>query len=610
MNNRRNGNVDSWMVFLTACFFLLSVRENTLAESVSSNSGILSSVPKHIALVTPPVFLSELAPWIRHRRSQGYAVYVLAHPQDVSQITAEKIRERIRRLATQVPISAVLLVGNASARPSENQTDIIPSPMLECRVIHHFGEETRLASDDWYGDFDGDGVPDAAVGRFPVARSDELESIVRKTIRYETETVPGPWCRRLQIVAGTGNFSPILDGVIESSVRHTLSETIPPSWQLSFLHADWKSSFCPSPLDFRDELIASFEAAPLFWAYFGHGRHRMLDPLSTPLGYAPTLSGEDFPRLRCRGTFPIAMLFCCYGGMLDRDTPSLAEEMILQNEGPVAVIAASRTTMPYGMSVFGVELFNGILDGQHAGAGTRLEIGSLILHAKRRMLLQTQESERIEKKPFEKRSKRVSVRAGLETMAKSFDPTASKLPIQLEEHAAMFHLFGDPLLGILLPGTIKMTCPERCKSGEVIRVEGSVDPKGSERAKNRSVGKTNDISVLHQTDFARETLLLELVPAMDQLVLRSPDRGTCRLDDESRRKNNEEYRHFNDRVMRKWEVPISNGRFSTDIVIPENLQGRYVLRASCFTTSCFYCGYSDLRIFGRRGEGKHLNSPQ
>jgi hypothetical protein len=50
------------------------------------------------------------------------------------------------------------------------------------------------------------------------------------------------------------------------------------------------------------------------------------------------------------------VLIACYTGAIDARDDSLAEELVLDEQGPIAAIAATRVTMPYGNTVLGCEL--------------------------------------------------------------------------------------------------------------------------------------------------------------------------------------------------------------------------------------------------------------
>jgi hypothetical protein len=59
-----------------------------------------------------------------------------------------------------------------------------------------------MSADSGYGDVDGDGVPEVAVGRIPVLTAGELEAYLEKVAAYEAGG--GAWTRRVQVVADDG----------------------------------------------------------------------------------------------------------------------------------------------------------------------------------------------------------------------------------------------------------------------------------------------------------------------------------------------------------------------------------------------------------------------
>ncbi|MDR0871450.1 MAG: C25 family cysteine peptidase [Planctomycetaceae bacterium] len=499
---------------------------------------------QNVAVIVPESLQNALMTWVKYRTAQGYTVHVIPSGKSFN------------RDSLPPNLSAVFLAGSSR---------LIPSPRFGSILIQHFSEENHFASDDWYADRNNDGVPDCPVGRFPVDTPEELSLLIQKTIRYETQIQPGPWCRRIQAVAGIGNFSPVIDNVIESAVRYILTQTVPNSWDIALLHAHWQSPFCPAPLDFQTELTATLNRGTLFWCYMGHGNHRQLDPLTIPDGRLPTIDAEHLPVLCCRDTMPIMLLLCCYGGTLDAATRSLAEEFVLQKEGPVAAVAASRTTMPYGMSIFGLELLHTLFEKQEQG----LTLGQLVWETKYKVLFPKKDGQALRRPTTEaevKKTNRRPVREMLDTLAKSFDPFPDKLAQQRAEQTAMFNLFGDPLLKLPIPKQIQLTAPARTKAGTTVSLTGTVPDGG--------------IKAVH----------IELVPAVGRISLQSPRRKEYRQDAETQKQDNEEYRRSNEQAVFSHEVPVSAGTFTAEIPVPENVFGDYVFRAFGSTEQNFAMG--------------------
>ncbi|MDR3234353.1 MAG: C25 family cysteine peptidase [Planctomycetaceae bacterium] len=532
----------------------------------------------HIAVVCAKPFHRSLASWIQYRSRQGYSVHVIVEPFSKATVTPQEIKKRIAEVHHKTPLSALLLVGRATAQT-------VPSPLLPCRIIQQFGEETELASDDWYADMNGDGLPDFAVGRFPVALAsgedtshDALDTLIQKTIRYES-LPPDVWCRQMQLVAGAGHFSPLLDSVIESSALYIFSETFPQCYDISLLHADWHSPFCPFPTGFPAELNRTLNAGTLFWVYLGHGTHREIEPLYLPQGCVPLPLLQDLlPQKQSAAESShsaVAFLFCCYGGSLDRSTASLAEELVLSG-GPVAAVAPSRTAMPYGMSVLAVEMLQTLK--QYQNEDKPLTLGKLMLESKYRMLRpvgnktadNNAESSTVKSGSLGGKRNR-SLRETLESFAKMFDPNPQQLPLQLAEHSAMFHLFGDPLLQLPIPKRLELRCPAKTRAGQTLHVTG-------------------------QTDIDCQNVVLELLPPLNQIILRSPQRQDFRNDKETQKRFNEEYVESNRRVIQRYRVSCEKGQFACDLPLPKGTAGNYVLRGFAKSAESFSVGNTELKI--------------
>jgi hypothetical protein len=76
----------------------------------------------------------------------------------------------------------VLLAGSGSFDPKNylgyGDSDLLPAKLVDTSYL-------ETASDDWYVDFNNDGVADIAVGRLPVRTADEAALVVSKLIAYE-----------------------------------------------------------------------------------------------------------------------------------------------------------------------------------------------------------------------------------------------------------------------------------------------------------------------------------------------------------------------------------------------------------------------------------------
>ena len=77
----------------------------------------------------------------------------------------------------------MLLVGDASFDPRNylglGDFDFVPTKLIDTVYL-------ETASDDWFVDFNNDGLPSIAMGRIPVRTPEEAALVVSKIIAYES----------------------------------------------------------------------------------------------------------------------------------------------------------------------------------------------------------------------------------------------------------------------------------------------------------------------------------------------------------------------------------------------------------------------------------------
>ncbi len=374
-------------------------------------------------VICPAEFRPALVTWEDYRRRQGHEILVIDPPNRPADIQAT-----IRRVALGGQLKYLVLIGDVPETQVDATQGLSPSAptnYVPAKINTRWGSEPMIASDIPYCDLDGDGVPDLAAGRVPADSIEELAVFVRKVIRYERQATPGPWERRLNVVAGGGGFGAVADAVIEAAGRHVIQQTVPPDYEVRHTPANpAHPNFSPGGA-IRGQIRAQFSAGSLAWIYLGHGLPCELDRVPTPVGPQPILSVADVHELRCGPQSALAVLIACYTGSIDAPRDCLAEELSLADQGPVAVIAATRVTMPYGNTVLGYELLRACFH-EHPAV-----LGDILRLAQRRTLGDATGD---------------ALRSSLDAIAQGISPPPLDLAAERSEHVLMYHLLGDPLL--------------------------------------------------------------------------------------------------------------------------------------------------------------------
>ena len=423
-------------------------------------------------VVCPNAFRAALAPWEEFRRGQGHELEIIDVPRDAAELKAA-----IRRVAAGGRMEYLVLVGDVpiDATPPESRALTIPTSYLTAKVNTRWGSEPTIATDAPFADVDGNGTPDLAVGRIPVDSAAQLAAVVRKIIRYETRTDKQPWDRRLSAVAGTGDFGGVADALIEATGQQIINQALPPGYLVALTRAKTGAAAlapiasivpaAPSPQK-HVPIGQQIDDGSLLWVYLGHGQPTELDYVAGPAGPQSILSVNDVPQLRGGARCPLAMLVACYTGACDASRDCLAEELLLAEEGPVSVVAATRVSMPYGNTIFGYEFLRASLVDRPATLGAAFRL------AQQRTLAAGDGD---------------AMRKSFDTMAISLSPMLERggqrwrpedLVTERKEHVAMYHLLGDPLLRWRRPGPIKLTAVSEVVAGNNLTVEGGADFDG------------------------------------------------------------------------------------------------------------------------------------
>ncbi len=497
------------------------------------------------AVVCPEEYRQALAPWVEFRRQQGHGLVMLSNLH-----SPDGLRSEIRRLAQGGSLKYLVLVGDADPRLYRDEAvrrRSIPAHYSRAVVNVRFGSSPEIATDNWYADLDDDRIPELAVGRIACDSADQLSRIVAKTLAYEKSADFGHWRRQVHFVAGLGGFGAVADTVLEAAAKSLISEGIPSAFCTTMTYGSWQSPYCPDPRDFRDVTLSRLNEGSLFWVYLGHGQQRSVDEVRVPGARFPILSTDDVNKLACRHGAPIACFLACYSGAFDLPRDCLAEEMLLADGGPVAILCGSRVTMPYAMTVMGSELLKQVFS-EHAPT-----LGDAMLGAKRRMM----QTENLSKH-----------RLAMDAIARLMSPAADALEAERAEHLDLFNLLGDPLLRVPYPRLVDVEVAARATAGSKLVVRGHSPLAGKG--------------------------VVELAVRRDRLTFRPPHRG--QFDANSLADYADVYARANEPRLDSVTCEFSPGEFATELRVPADASGACHVRVFVEADEACAAGGADLVI--------------
>ncbi|MBN1419595.1 MAG: SBBP repeat-containing protein [Planctomycetes bacterium] len=308
-------------------------------------------------IVAPRAFLDRLEPLVGLRREQGISV-ALAAVEDIydefayGRKSPSAIRAFLRRaLAVWEPAPRfLLLAGDATWDPRGRlggaEGDLVPTMLVETSRM-------ETASDDGLGDFDGDGVPEIAVGRIPARTADDLAAAAAKIAALERA---GAWNRPAEILLVADENGGYDFGTEIEAIGRLLS----PAASVRTVRRDEGGT--------REAILQALAGAPRAVAYAGHG--------SVQVWAGGILDSSDAGATA--SPIPLFVCLTCLNGFFhDLFTKSLAESLIeAQPGGAAAVWASSGATPPPAQIAMGRELLRILVDGD---AGT---LGEAVLEAK------------------------------------------------------------------------------------------------------------------------------------------------------------------------------------------------------------------------------------
>ncbi|MFL6213380.1 MAG: C25 family cysteine peptidase, partial [Blastocatellia bacterium] len=312
-----------------------------------------------LVVITRKEFIGALEPLVALRKQQGLEVAVvdveaIYNEWSFGQKTPQAIRSFLQYAATSWAKKPgyVLLVGDASYDAKNylglGSNDLVPTKLFDTQYL-------ETASDDWFVDFNEDGVPELAIGRLPARTASEAQTMAEKIAGYDKQ----PPTNSLMLVSDsndTYNFT---------SASEQLRGLIPAGVRVQSLHRGEQDDEAT-----RAALINGINSGAGMVNYVGHG--------SVDMWRGSVLGSSDVSRLTNRGQLTMFVMMTCLNGYYqDAAIESLGERLLKwEGGGAVAVWASSGMTLPEAQAVMNQEAYRQLFNGQH------LTIGEVMKRAK------------------------------------------------------------------------------------------------------------------------------------------------------------------------------------------------------------------------------------
>ena len=308
-------------------------------------------------------FIDSLSPLVALRRSQGLSVAVV----DVEDVYDEfsygmKSPQALKDFFSHARSSwsrkprFVLLVGDASFDPRNyygfGERDYVPTKLIDTVYL-------ETTSDDWFVDFNNDGLPDMAIGRLPVETAEEGAVVVSKIIGYENSTQKKESLLVADRVDDPNDFD--FEAASEE-VRALLPDPI-------VVRKIFRGQFS-SDAQAKAELLGGINQGPLLVNYMGHG--------SLEVWRGDLLTVIDGEILINGLQLPLFVNMTCLNGFFQAPyADSLAEALLkAPGGGAVAVWTSSGMTVPGQQALMNKELIRLLFNVE------RLTIGEAVMRAK------------------------------------------------------------------------------------------------------------------------------------------------------------------------------------------------------------------------------------
>jgi uncharacterized repeat protein (TIGR01451 family) len=335
-------------------------------DGVASAAGVWPNHPSHwhsvqagadIAMVTYGPFAGALAPLVRAHQAEGKSSAVvpvndLYDEFNFGERTPFAIRQFLQTANQnwKKPPSYLLLNGRASFDPRNylgfGNLDLVPTRIIPSSSL-------MTASDDWFSDFTGSGMPTIATGRLPVATVDEATTVVGKIATYEGQSTNGSWTANALMVADKDDTESFTQD------SQTVRAKLPASMQVTDVFTDTAGT-----TGARTDILNAINSGQLLVNYLGHGSEEQWSG-------SEIFDTNSVSSLTNGSQLPVFLIMDCLNGFFQDvyAQPLGVTLMLTSNGGAVAVLASSGLNQPSPQTNLDAMVVQNALNAKGAALG-------------------------------------------------------------------------------------------------------------------------------------------------------------------------------------------------------------------------------------------------
>jgi hypothetical protein len=297
-------------------------KPGTLSKNLPSNWR-QAGLSADYVVITRSDLTASLNPLVTYRRGQGYKVAVV----DVEDLYDEfsfgnRSTQALRDFlaftkANWGPAPRFVLLGGDGTYDYKNYLGLGDPGVVPAKLIDTTYMET--SSDDWYVDFNDDGLPKMAIGRLPVRNATEASRMVARIIGYDSQ----PGANSVLLVSDSDDSNSF------STNNNSLRPLIPSAISVSEIQRGTADD-----ASVHAQVIAALNKGQKVVNYSGHG--------AVNLWRGNLLTNDDAKSLTNAQSLELfVMMNCLNAYFVDPAIDSLAERLLRADRGGACAVWAS-----------------------------------------------------------------------------------------------------------------------------------------------------------------------------------------------------------------------------------------------------------------------------